>query len=156
MKIGNLAPKFSLPTDEEETFKLTDMKGKYVVLYFYPRDNTPGCTQESKDFHTHYAKFKKLNAEVIGISRDTVASHQKFKSKFKFKFNLLADEDEIVCNKYEVMKEKNMYGKKVMGIERSTFLIGPNGKLLHEWRKVKVPGHVEEVLDVLKESLCNG
>jgi peroxiredoxin Q/BCP len=121
-----------------------------VVLYFYPKDSTPGCTQESCDFGASYREIQKLGAVVLGVSRDSLASHQKFKAKYGFPFPLLSDEDGKVCEKYGVWKEKSLYGRKFMGIERTTFLIGPDGKLLKVYPKVKVKGHVQEVLEDLK------
>ena len=141
------APAFALPaTGGGATVKLKDLKGKRVVLYFYPKDATPGCTQEGQDFRDLYPKFQRLNTEIFGVSRDTVASHEKFKDKQGFPFELLADVDEAACRAYDVIHEKNMYGKKVMGIVRSTFLIDEQGLLVNEWRKVKVDGHADEVL----------
>ena len=148
--IGKKVKNFSAPATSDVTFKLNDYKGQNVVLYFYPRDNTPGCTDESKDFTANYVKFKRNNTVVFGISRDNLASHEKFKAKFDFPFELISDPDEIICNMFGVMKDKNMYGKKVRGIERSTFLIDAEGKLVQEWRKVKVPGHVDDVLAAIK------
>lgn len=133
----------SQPTD---SLTLQSFKGKPLVLYFYPRDNTPGCTQQSQDFRDHYAQFEALGAQIVGVSRDTLKSHIKFSEKYDFPFPLIADPEETLCRQFGVMKEKNMYGKKVMGIERSTFLFDAKGKLVESWRKVKVPGHVEEVL----------
>ena len=121
------------------------------MFYFYPKDNTPGCTKEGEDFRDNYSVIKKLNTEVIGVSKDSVASHQKFIKKFNFPFNLISDENEKVCNLFNVIKEKNMYGRKYMGIERSTFLIDTNGKLVKEWRKVRVKGHVDDVIESIKE-----
>ena len=126
------------------------MRGQYVVLYFYPKDNTPGCTQESIDFNQHLAEFEKLNAIVLGISRDTLASHEKFSTKKGFKFSLLSDHEDIVCRQYGVIKEKSIFGKTALGIIRSTFLISPTGEIIHTWQKVKVKGHVTEVLSKLK------
>jgi len=128
------------------TFKLYDLKGKNVVLYFYPKDSTPGCTTEGQDFRDQHGEFEALDTLIFGISRDSLRSHENFKGKQDFPFELLADEDESVCQLFDVIKEKNMYGRKYMGIERSTFLIDKNGILRHEWRKVKVKGHVTEVL----------
>ncbi len=150
-KIGNKAPTFSLPTGGDRSVKLADLKGTKIVLYFYPRDNTPGCTREGQDFRDAHTKFKRAGAVVFGISRDSVASHEKFKEKQEFPFDLLSDKDEKACKAYDVIKEKNMYGKKVMGIERSTFLIDEKGVLRNEWRKVKVDGHAGEVLAAVKE-----
>ena len=121
--------------------------GKLVVLYFYPRDSTPGCTNEGIDFTSLYQDFKKKNVEIFGISRDSIKSHEKFKEKYNFPFELLSDSDEIACNLFDVIKLKNMYGKQVQGIERSTFLIDTEGNLINEWRGLKVPGHAEEVLN---------
>lgn len=132
--------------DQTDTLTLQSFKGKPVVVYFYPRDNTPGCTQQSQDFRDHYAKFQALGAQIVGVSRDTLKSHIKFSEKYDFPFPLIADPEETLCRQFEVMKEKNMYGKKVMGIERSTFLFDAKGQLIESWRKVKIPGHVEEVL----------
>ena len=128
------------------TFKLSDHKGKPVVLYFYPKDNTPGCTTEGAQFRDAYRAFRKAGATVIGISRDSIKSHEGFKAKMEFPFELISDADEKLCTQFDVIKMKNMYGKQVRGIERSTFLIDGSGKLAREWRKVKVDGHVDEVL----------
>jgi len=133
-------------SETTDSLTLQSFKGKPLVLYFYPRDNTPGCTQQSQDFRDHYAKFEALGAHIVGVSRDTLKSHIKFSEKYDFPFPLIADPDETLCRQFGVMKEKNMYGKKVMGIERSTFLFDAKGQLVESWRKVKVPGHVEEVL----------
>lgn len=130
---------------------LTDFKGKFLILYFYPKDSTPGCTQEGQDFRDHYDEFKALNAEIIGVSRDSLKSHENFKTKQQFPFELIADIDETLCQHYQVIKLKNMYGKQVLGIERSTFLIDPNGVLVREWRKVSVKGHWQAVLLDLQE-----
>mgnify|MGYP001810268998 FL=1 len=127
-------------------FKLSAMKGKIVVLYFYPKDNTPGCTTEGQDFASLHAKFKKAGAVIVGVSRDSLKSHAGFKEKMGFPFELISDPDETLCELFGVMKLKNMYGKQVRGIERSTFLIDGDGALQREWRGVKVPGHADEVL----------
>ncbi len=150
VKMGRVVPDFKAPATGDQTIRLKDLRGKNVVLYFYPRDNTPGCTTEGQDFRDHYARFKRRKTVVFGVSRDSLASHEKFKAKFDFPFELIADPDEKLCEQFEVMKDKNMYGKKVRGIERSTFLIDDKGKLREEWRKVKVPGHVEAVLEAIK------
>ena len=147
--VGKKVPEFTLPATNEQNISLSDYKGKNIVLYFYPKDNTPGCTTESNDFKDFYAEFEKLNTVVLGISRDSLASHDKFKCKFDFPFELLSDTEETVCEIFDVIKMKNMYGKKVRGIERSTFLIDKSGTLVQEWRKVKVDGHVQEVLSAL-------
>jgi peroxiredoxin Q/BCP len=131
-------------------FKLSAHKGHPVVLYFYPKDNTPGCTIEGAQFRDLHKEFAKLGAVVLGVSRDSLKSHEKFRDKMEFPFQLLSDADEALCGRFGVIKMKNMYGKTVRGIERSTFLIGPDGKLVREWRGVKVPGHAEEVLDAVK------
>ena len=150
-EIGKVAPNFKLPATGDQNLELKSLRGKKLVMYFYPKDNTPGCTNESKDFAAAYAKFKRAGARIIGISRDTVASHEKFKAKLDLPFELVSDAEETACSLYNVIKEKNMYGRKVMGIERSTFLIDEKGKLRKEWRKLKVAGHAEEVLAAVKE-----
>lgn len=144
------APDFLGNIEENKIITLQDYKGKYVVVYFYPKDKTSGCTVESQDFRDLRNQFKKLNCEIIGVSRDSLKSHKSFIEKESLNFPLISDPDEVMCKAYDVMKEKSMYGRKYMGIERSTFLIGPNGELLKEWRKVKVPGHAQEVYDFLK------
>jgi len=141
---------FSCAATGDQQFKLKEQRGKNVVLYFYPKDSTPGCTTEGQDFRDLYPKFKRANTIVFGISRDSIGSHEKFKAKHRFPFELLADTDESVCRKFDVIKEKNMYGRKVMGIERSTFLIDEAGKLREEWRKVKVKDHAAQVLEAAK------
>jgi len=147
---GKAVKDFSLPATGGGTFKLSDQRGKTLVVYFYPKDNTPGCTLEGAGFRDHHKDFRRAGAEVFGISRDSVKSHEGFKAKMKFPFELLSDEDETVCSRFKVMKLKNMYGRKVRGIERSTFVVDGRGVLAREWRGVKVPGHVEEVLNFVK------
>ncbi|WP_407352201.1 peroxiredoxin [Luteimonas sp. R10] len=132
------------------TARLADYAGKWLVLYFYPKDSTPGCTTEGIDFNALLPKFKRRGAAVLGVSRDSVKSHDNFCDKQGFKFPLISDPDEALCRAFDVIKEKNMYGRKVLGIERSTFLIDPDGRIAQAWRKVKVPGHAEAVLDALK------
>jgi thioredoxin-dependent peroxiredoxin len=132
------------------TFQLSAVRGAKVVLYFYPKDNTPGCTAEGADFRDLHAQFRRADARVFGISRDSLASHERFKEKMRFPFDLLADPDEAVCGQFGVMKQKLMYGKKVRGIERSTFVVDEKGVLVREWRGVKVPGHAQEVLNFVK------
>jgi thioredoxin-dependent peroxiredoxin len=149
MEIGNLAPDFTLMGSDGQKHKLSDFRGKKVILYFYPKDNTPGCTTQACDFRDNIDPITNLNTIVIGISKDTLASHNKFIDKFNLPFLLLSDEDKAVCGLYDVIKEKNMYGKKVLGIERSTFIIDEKGILIKEYRKVKAKGHVEEVLKEL-------
>jgi len=133
------------------TFKSADARGANLVIYFYPKDSTPGCTREGQDFRDNYSKFRRNKTLVVGVSRDSIASHEKFKAKQDFPFELLSDADETLCRLFDVIKEKNMYGRKVLGIERSTFLIDAAGKLHREWRKVKVDGHVDEVLEAIRE-----
>ena len=149
-KVGNNAPAFKMKTDGDEFVALKALKGKKVILYFYPKDDTPGCTKEACGFRDNLPNFKKAKAVIIGISKDSTKSHDKFKAKYGLPFTLASDEDGKVSEAYGVWKEKNMYGRKYMGIERSTFLIDEQGKLQAEWRKVKVPGHVEEVLKAAK------
>jgi peroxiredoxin Q/BCP len=143
-------PDFSMPATSGQTFSLADQAGKVVVIYFYPKDSTPGCTTEGQQFRDLYDQFAAVNAIILGISRDSVKSHENFKAKQSFPFELGSDADETVCNLFAVMKMKNMYGKQVRGIERSTFIIDRNGVLRREWRGVKVPGHAQEVLDFVK------
>lgn len=131
-------------------FHLKALQGKMLAVYFYPKDNTSGCTTESQGFAAHYERFKAANCEIVGVSRDKIRSHENFKAKLELPFELIADPEELVCEIFDVMKMKNMYGKQVRGIERSTFLIGADGKLVHEWRKIKVPGHVEAVLELVQ------
>ena len=149
VKIGKKIPAFTSTLDDGSKIKSTDLIGKNIVIYFYPKDSTPGCTREGEDFKDLYKKFTKSNAVIFGVSRDSVASHEKFKTKYSFPFHLISDEDESLCKLFDVIKEKNMYGRKYMGIERSTFLINDQGVLIEEWRKVKVKGHAQAVLDVL-------
>jgi peroxiredoxin Q/BCP len=151
VQLDKKIPDFKAVSSGEKTFKLSDCKGKNLVLYFYPKDNTSGCTREGQDFRDNYSKFKRNKAIVVGVSRDSLKSHENFIAKQEFPFDLLSDQDEALCTLFDVIKEKNMYGRKVMGIERSTFLIDSLGKLRKEWRKVKVDGHVEEVLAALRE-----
>ena len=149
--VGKVIPALKLPATGDKDIDLKSLRGKNVVLYFYPKDSTPGCTTEGQDFAASHSKFKSKNTVILGVSRDSVASHEKFREKFKFPFDLLSDTEEKACKIFDVIKEKNMYGRKVMGIERSTFLIDEAGKLRKEWRKVKVKGHVDEVLEALKD-----
>ena len=147
MKIGSKVKNFSAEMTGNKKFSLKEFTGKNIVLYFYPRDNTPGCTSESIDFRDNFKSLQKKNTLIFGISKDSLSSHQKFKEKFNFPFELISDPEEKVCKAFDVIKEKSMYGKKYLGIERSTFLVDSKGKLKKEWRKVKVKGHVEEVLN---------
>ena len=146
MKIGTKIKNFKAEMSGKNDFNLADYKGQKIVIYFYPRDNTPGCTSEGEDFRNNYNLFKKKNTKIFGVSKDSLKSHESFKNKFNFPFELISDPDEKVCKIFDVIKEKSMYGRKYMGIERSTFLIDSDGKLLKEWRKVKVKGHAEDVL----------
>ena len=148
--LGKAVKDFSLPSTGGGTFKFSDQRGKTLVVYFYPKDNTPGCTVEGTDFRDRHKEFAKAGAVVVGVSRDSLKSHEGFKAKMKFSFELLSDTDEKVCTLFGVMKMKNMYGKKVRGIERSTFVLTGEGVIAREWRGVKVPGHVEEVLNFVK------
>jgi len=148
--LGKAVKDFSLPSTGGAPFRLSEQRGKKLVLYFYPKDNTPGCTVEGGDFGERHAAFRKAGAEVFGISRDSLKSHEGFKAKMKFPFELLSDAEEQACAQFGVIKMKNMYGKKVRGIERSTFVIDGEGKLAREWRGVKVPAHAEEVLNFVK------
>ncbi|MCH9636900.1 peroxiredoxin [Candidatus Rickettsiella isopodorum] len=149
--INKPAPDFSLPATSGKMIDLKSLLGKNVVLYFYPKDCTSGCTQEGKDFSENYKKFASLNTIILGVSRDSLKLHKKFKTEQQFPFELLSDVDEKVCHLYSVLKEKMMYGKKTRGIERSTFLIDKQGILCQEWRQVKVPGHVVAVLQAVAE-----
>ena len=144
------APDFELPATGGTYFRLADVRGRKLVLYFYPKDNTPGCTTEGQHFRDLHDEFGSLGCDVYGISRDSLKSHESFRSKMSFPFQLLSDADETACKLFDVIKMKNMYGKKVRGIERSTFVIGPDGVIRREWRGVKVPGHVQEVLDFVR------
>ena len=147
---GAKVPPFSLPATGGGSWRLKDAAGRALVIYFYPKDLTSGCTRESQDFRDLYAAFRKAGAEIVGISRDSITSHEKFKAKEALPFALLADEEEEVCRLFDVIREKSLYGRKYLGIERSTFLIDAKGVLRQEWRKVKVPGHAEEVLEAAK------
>jgi peroxiredoxin Q/BCP len=141
---------FKADATGDQQIRLKDLRGKNVVLYFYPKDSTPGCTTEGRDFSALHGKFKRAKTVILGVSRDSVASHEKFKEKQGFPFDLLSDPDERLCKQFDVIHEKSLYGRKFMGIVRSTFLIDSEGKLRQEWRKVKVKGHAEEVLEAVK------
>ena len=149
-KIGSKVKDFSLPTNGDGTWSLKDATGRKLVIYFYPKDMTGGCTRESQDFRDLHSKFRKAGVDIVGISRDSVKSHDKFVEKENLPFPLLSDADEKVCKLFDVIQEKSLYGKKYLGIERSTFLLDGTGILRREWRKVKVPGHAEEVLEAAK------
>ena len=141
---------FQIPATSKQTVSLAALKGKQVVIYFYPKDSTPGCTTEGQGFRDHYAEFQAANTEVFGVSRDSLKSHENFKAKQGFPFELLSDKDEALCQLFDVIKLKKLYGKEYLGVDRSTFLIDKDGVLRHEWRGVKVPGHVEAVLEQAK------
>jgi peroxiredoxin Q/BCP len=147
VSIGKKVANFSLPATGDKSVSLEDFKGSKLVIYFYPKDSTPGCTLEGQGFRDHIDAFRKSGTAILGVSRDTVRSHENFKAKQAFPFDLLSDVDEKLCKQFDVIHEKNMYGRKVMGIVRSTFLIDADGVLQKEWRKVRVKGHVEEVLE---------
>jgi peroxiredoxin Q/BCP len=149
--VGRKAPDFRLPATGDQTLALSDFKGRNVVVYFYPKDSTPGCTTEGQEFRDRIATFRRRNTVILGISRDSIKSHETFKARQELPFNLLSDAEEKVCRLFDVIREKNMYGRKVMGIERSTFLIDDRGVLRREWRKVKVKGHADEVLEAIKD-----
>jgi peroxiredoxin Q/BCP len=149
VNVGKRVANFSLPATGDKMLSLDDFQGRHLVLYFYPKDHTPGCTREGQDFRDAHDAFKKANTEILGVSRDSVRTHENFCSKQSFTFDLLSDAEESLCRQFDVIREKNMYGRKYMGIERSTFLIDAVGILRFEWRKVKVPGHVDEVLQAV-------
>lgn len=150
LQTGDLVPDLPLALSSGATTRLSDYRGKWLVLYFYPKDSTPGCTTEGLEFNALLPKFRRLGAEVLGVSRDSLRSHQNFCAKQGFRFDLVSDADQALCNAFGVIREKNMYGRKVLGIERSTFLIDPEGRIAHSWRAVKVPGHAEAVYQTLK------
>lgn len=153
--VGEKVPgQICLPATGDQSFSLDDFLGQWVVLYFYPKDATPGCTDESREFSAQKGLFTEAGAIILGVSRDSVASHERFRSRQELHFDLLSDSEEQLCNAFGVMRMKNMYGKQVRGIERSTFLIDPDGVLRQEWRKVKVPGHVQTVLETLREHVA--
>lgn len=149
-EIGKPAPDFEAASTAGEQQTLDDLKGRKLVLYFYPKDSTPGCTLEGQNFRDLHGQFEAANAVVLGVSRESIRSHDNFRARQRFPFHLLSDPDETLCKAYDVMKEKSMYGRKYMGVERSTFLIDEQGVLRREWRKVKVKGHVEEVLEAVR------
>ena len=141
---------FTAAATGDQTIRLKDLRGTNVVIYFYPKDSTPGCTTEGRDFSALHNKFKRAGTVILGVSRDSIASHEKFKAKQGFPFELLSDPDEALCKKFDVIHEKTLYGRKFLGVVRSTFLIDADGKLRREWRKVKVAGHADEVLEAVK------
>ena len=150
VSIGKPVKNFSLPATGDQDLSLSDFSGRKLIIYFYPKDNTPGCTREGQEFRDAYAEFTAAGVDILGVSRDTVRTHNNYRNKHEFPFHLLSDGDEKLCKQFDVIKEKKLYGRVYMGIERSTFLIDEKGLLRQEWRKVKVPGHVETVLEAVK------
>lgn len=150
VELNQAVSNFSCATTANEAMTLTSLKGKNIIIYFYPKDNTPGCTQEGQDFRDHYAEFQAANTEIFGVSRDSLRVHSNFKAKHEFPFELISDPDELLCKQFDVMKLKKLYGKEHIGIERSTFLINAEGVLVKEWRKVKVKEHIADVLANVK------
>jgi peroxiredoxin Q/BCP len=150
VSIGKRVENFTLPATGDQNLSLTDFKGTNLILYFYPKDNTSGCTREGQDFRDLYSQFTNLGTNILGVSRDSVKAHENFKAKHEFPFQLLSDSEELLCRQFDVIREKKLYGRIYMGIERSTFLIDAEGVLIQEWRKVRVPGHAQAVLDALK------
>lgn len=150
MNIGDSIPSLTVATTQNKALDLKSLKGKNLVLYFYPKDNTPGCTTQGQNFRDAYKDFKKANCEILGVSRESIKSHQNFINKHEFPFDLVSDPDEVLCKAMDVIKQKSMYGKTYLGIERSTFIFDENGVLKHEIRKVKVKGHIEEVLGLVQ------
>jgi peroxiredoxin Q/BCP len=148
--LNKVVADFACPATGDKTVRLKSLRGKKVVLYFYPKDSTPGCTTEAQDFRDLHDKFQRAGAIILGVSRDSIASHEKFREKMKLPFDLLSDPDEKLCRQFNVIREKSLYGRKFLGVERSTFLIDDNGKLREEWRKVKVKGHAAAVLEAVK------
>ena len=148
---GKKCPKFSAEATSEQVISNQTYKDKNVVIYFYPKDSTPGCTTEGQEFRDNYKKFKKYNTEILGVSRESIKSHENFKSKQNFPIELLSDPDEKVCKAFDVMKMKSMYGRQYMGVDRSTFIVNDQGKIIKEWRSVKVKGHVQEVLETVEK-----
>lgn len=150
IELGNKIPDFTGQATSDINFKLEDYAGTAILFYFYPRDNTSGCTQEGKDFRDNYAAFEAKGIKIFGLSRDSLKTHENFKAKHEFPFDLISDKDETICKLFDVIKEKKLYGKVHMGIERSTFLIDSSGKLINEWRKVKVKDHIAQVLEAIE------
>tara|TARA_B100000427_G_scaffold58881_1_gene46246 strand:+ start:1003 stop:1467 length:465 start_codon:yes stop_codon:yes gene_type:complete len=151
IKVGTKIKDMSITSTDNKT-KLSDFLERNLIIYFYPRDLTPGCTTESIDFNKNLLKIKRAGCNIVGVSRDSIKSHLKFINKYSFKFPLISDQDEKLCNTFDVIKEKSLYGRKYMGIDRSTFLLNKKLKVLHIWRNVKVPGHVDEVIEIIKEN----
>jgi len=153
IKIGDLIPDLTVATTKNDALKLRELSGKNLILYFYPRDNTPGCTTQGQNFRDHYQTFLDANTEILGVSRESIRSHNNFINKHEFPFDLISDPDEVLCKAMDVIKEKKMYGKTHMGIERSTFVFDTQGKLIHEVRKVKAKTHIDEMLAFIKNEL---
>lgn len=149
-KLNRVVKDFRADATRDKTIRLKDLRGQHVVLYFYPKDSTPGCTTEGRDFSALHAKFRRLKTVILGVSKDSIVSHEKFRAKQDFPFDLISDPDEKLCTAFDVIQEKSMYGRKFMGVVRSTFLIDADGKLRNEWRGVKVKGHAEEVLEAVR------
>ncbi len=149
VSVGKRVKNFTLPATGDQNLSLSDFSGSYLVIYFYPKDNTSGCTREGQDFRDLYTQFTDAGAVILGVSRDSVRIHENFRNKHQFPFHLLSDSDELLCKQFDVIKQKKLYGRTYMGIERSTFLIDPDGVLKQEWRKVRVPGHAQAVLEAL-------
>lgn len=148
--LGQAVPDFEAAATGEQTFRLSDYRGRNLVIYFYPKDNTPGCTTEGQDFRDRMSEFDKLNTTILGVSRDGLKAHENFRAKHEFPFHLISDKDEAVCKLFDVIKLKKLYGKEYLGVDRSTFLIDADGKLRREWRGVKVKGHADEVLEAAR------
>ncbi len=149
-RMNRVVADFTAAATRDKTIRLKELRGQNVVLYFYPKDSTPGCTTEGRDFNELHAKFRRQKTVILGVSRDSLTSHEKFRDKQGFRFDLISDPDEKLCRQFDVIQEKTLYGRKFMGVERSTFLIDADGKLRQEWRKVRVKGHAEEVLEAVK------
>lgn len=152
VSVGKRVKNFTLPATGDQDLSLSDFKGRKLIIYFYPKDNTPGCTREGQDFRDLYKQFTDAGADILGVSRDSVRVHESFRIKHEYPFHLLSDKEELLCGQFDVIREKKLYGRTYMGIDRSTFLIGPDGVLLKEWRKVRVPGHAQAVLDAVTAS----
>jgi thioredoxin-dependent peroxiredoxin len=150
MKVGDKLPSIELDATSQQSINLAKIKNKHVIVYFYPKDSTPGCTTEGQDFRDNFKEFEKLNTLIFGVSRDSIKSHERFKEKQEFPFELISDPEEELCKAFDVIKLKKMYGKEYLGVERSTFLFNNKGKLVEEWRKVRVKGHVDRVLESVK------
>lgn len=150
VSVGKCVKNFTLPATGDQNLSLHDFRGNSLIIYFYPKDHTSGCIREGQDFRDFYPRFQKAGVAILGVSRDSVRTHENFRDKHGFPFHLLSDSDEALCNQFDVIREKSMYGRKFMGIVRSTFLIDTNGVLQQEWRKVRVPGHVEAVYEAIK------